>query len=55
MCIYVKHDPAVRVSQELLYGLHISPFCLEQRTEGVAKSMPTDVLDSGLITRPIAR
>ncbi len=47
--VNVERDPAVRVPQELLYGLNIFPVCLQQRTEGMAEGVPADVLgDAGL-------
>jgi hypothetical protein len=42
--VHVKRDPAIRVPQELLYGVHIFPVCLQQSAEVVAESVPNDVL-----------
>ncbi len=50
--VHVKRDPAVRVPQELLYGLHIFPIGLEQCPEAIAEGVPTDVLVNAMLSQP---
>jgi hypothetical protein len=40
--VNVKRDPAVRVPQELLYGLNIFPIRFEQCAKAVTEGMPAD-------------
>jgi hypothetical protein len=40
--VNVERDSAVRVPQELLYGLHVFPIRLQQRVEGVEESVLGD-------------
>jgi hypothetical protein len=48
--VNVKRDPTVCVPQKLLHGFDVLSVCLQQRAEGVAKGMPTNVLgDTSLL------
>jgi len=38
LCVNVKGDPAVRISQELLNGLHVFAIRLQQCAEGLAEA-----------------
>ncbi len=50
--INVESDPTIRMSQKLLNGLHALTVILRQCAEGVAESVPTDVLvNTGLACR----